>query len=130
MTERTMGTENPTRLEDDENARRSRWDPHVIEAEAKRRPVPPLERGDIVVWTKRHGGCVSGLSEAHRAFPECGITYCSMRLPNDAQRVDVTLITESVRTCMYCEDLYSAGATRSEIEADNRNRAKDALEVA
>lgn len=106
------------------------WDPHVIEAEAKRRPLPPLERGHVVVWAVRYAGATKGLSEAHRAFPECGITYCSMRLPNDEQRVDVGLITHGVPTCVYCEDLYSAGATRAEIEADNVNRSKEAQDAA
>lgn len=106
------------------------WDPIAIAAAEKRRALPPLERGDVVVWTKRHGGSTAGLSEAHRAFPECGITYCSMRLPNDDQRVDATLITHGVRTCVHCEDLYSAGATRSEIEADNINRSKEAQDAA
>lgn len=103
MTERTMGNENLTRLEADEQARRYRrtWDEfeaRVREQIANPAEAKPLELGQAVAWMIRDNGKANDISAVHHYY-ENGQTFCRLAIPPIQQHLPVLPSLDKCRRC-------------------------------
>lgn len=71
-----------------------------------------MNRGDPVVWTKKHGKATSGLSEQHRVLDETR-TLCMLEMPEDPKRFVDLGLPLAIEPCLRCEQRYAGGADLS-----------------